>query len=171
MSLYNNYKHLLGRKYVNGKQDCYGLMMGYYQDVHKITLRNFARPDCFWHHKDFDLINDMVAQDNWKLMGLNIRNLQIGDGLFFGVQSAIPNHLGMYVGNGLMLHHLYGRFSSVENLGPSWTNRLLMIIRHRDIKIHSEKPDLTNLISEHAKRTLRDRIDRGDFGRDRQSPP
>ena len=155
MSRYSNYKHLLGRKYVDGKQDCYGLVMGYLKDVHSLPLKNFARPTQFWANRDFDLINNMLGHDGWQSMGLNTRNLQIGDVLIFAIHSTMANHLGVYVGNGMMIHHLYQRLSNHEAITQSWTSRLLMIVRHPDVRIEYEKKELIELLPPHVKRTLR----------------
>ena len=155
MSRYNQYQHLLGRKYVDGKQDCYGLLIAYAKDLHGLSLKNFARPTQFWMRKDFDLISQMVQEDRWAQQGLSVRNLQIGDALIFSINSSMANHIGVYVGNGQFLHHLYQRFSSVESLTNSWTSRLLMVVRHKDIKLEYEKVEILNLIPEHVKRTLR----------------
>lgn len=155
MSRYDNYKHLLGRRYVNGKQDCYGLVVNYYKDLFGIELKNFARPDQFWFYKDFDLINNMMFEDRWKSIGLNLRNLQIGDGLVFAIMSESANHLGVYAGNGIFLHHQYQRLSKEDPLTGSWASRLLMVVRHKDVKIEREKLDILTVLPDHVKRTLR----------------
>jgi cell wall-associated NlpC family hydrolase len=153
--MYDNYRHLLGRKYVDGKQDCYGLAQGYFQDVHNLPLVNFARPTQFWEVEGYDLIHDLLPPETWKSVGLNVRNLQIGDGLIFALYSKYANHLGVYVGNGMFIHHQYGRFSKEENLSGSWTSRLLLVVRHKELKLQAEKVDLITLLPNHVKRTLR----------------
>ena len=155
MSLYNDYKHLEGRKYVDGKQDCYGLMINYYQDLYGLTLRNFARPSRFWDDEKFDLIGDMLLEDRWNVMGFSFRTLEVGDALAFGIRSDSPNHLGIYVGNGMILHHLYGRLSKSESLNASWGGKVLICARHKDLKQTSEKIDVLTILPPHVKRTLR----------------
>lgn len=155
MSRYDNYKHLLTRKYVDGKQDCYGLLVNYFKEVHKITLKNFARPNLFWHYKNYLLIEKMMGYDRWDTIGLNMRNLQIGDVLIFAIRSQTANHLGVYVGNGSFIHHLYGRLSKEDSLSSSWMSQVLMVARHKDLKLDREKVDYLNLLPNHVKRTLR----------------
>lgn len=155
MSLYDDYKHLLGRKYVDGKQDCYGLLVSYYKDNHGILLKNFARPNQYWYRRDFNLIDRMVFEDSWIAQGLNVRHLQIGDALLFAIQSQYANHIGVYVGNGMFIHHLYGRFSSAEALTDSWSSRLLMVVRHKDFKVPSERIEISTLLPGYVKRAMR----------------
>ncbi len=130
MSLRDAYKHLIGIPYKSGVDDCYGLARRYYMDNYGIELINFARPDGWWNDPEMDLINQFVQYDGWKNIGLNTRGLKVGDGLVFSLVSGKANHVGCYVGNGMFIHHVYGRFSNEEALMDKWTNRLLMIIRH-----------------------------------------
>lgn len=153
--MYEDYKHLLGRRYVNGKQDCYGLAQAYFKDTHNIDLVNFARPTRFWEVEGYDLIHDLLPPETWKSVGLNTKNLQVGDGLIFALHSKYANHLGVYVGNGLFIHHQYGRLSKEENLSGAWTSRLLLVVRHKELKINPPKVDLITLLPNHVKRTLR----------------
>lgn len=155
MSRYNNYKHLIGRKYVDGKQDCYGIIRAYYQDLHNLPLKNFARPTLFWQDKSFDLIHQVMGRDRWESVGVNIRDLQIGDVLIFAIRSTTANHLAVYVGNGMMLHHAWSKLSNVESLTQSWTSRLLMIARHPDIRLEYDKKEIIELLPAHVKRTMR----------------
>lgn len=157
MSRYNNYKHLIGRKYVSGKDDCYGLVLNYYKDILGIELKNFARPEGFYEHTDLQIINDLMFADKWIDRGLNTKLLQFGDVLAYsiGAKHGVANHLGVYIGNGMFLHHLYGRMSVEEPLLDKWKTRLLFIGRHPETKIETTSVNLQDLLPSYAKRTLR----------------
>lgn len=130
---YQQYKHLLGRPYQAGKYDCYGLARDYYQDLYGIALVNAARPEGWWNHPEFNLIDDFIEQDNWQQIGTSTRLLLPGDGLVFSLITGRANHVGVYVGNGTFIHHVYQRFSNEEALMDKWKSRLLSVIRHPEV--------------------------------------
>lgn len=144
---YASYKHLLGRPYSSGKHDCYGLVRDYYIDVFGVKIVDAARPEGWWNHPDMNLIDDFMETDGWEQLGTNTRNLKVGDGLVFSLISGKANHVGVYVGNGMFIHHVWSRYSNEEALMEKWKSRLLMVVRHPEIsRIGSELAPKTNLI-------------------------
>lgn len=152
MSLYDSYQHLLRRPYLSGRFDCYGLARDYYKDVFGVEFTDFARPELFWQEKDLDIISNGLAHDGWQQTGLNTRHLKIGDGLVFAIASDRANHLGVYVGNGMFIHHYYKHFSTEEPLTDKWKNRLLTIVRHKNIQITRTQTNIMDLLPDHVKR-------------------
>lgn len=130
---FSSYKHLLGRAYSSGRHDCYGLARDYYHDVYGVEIINAARPDGWWNEPDIKLIDDFMAMDGWEQIGNNTRALKVGDGLIFSLINGKANHVGVYVGNGTFIHHVYKRYSNEEALLDKWKSRLLMIIRHPEV--------------------------------------
>jgi hypothetical protein len=47
-------------------------------------------------------------------------NLKVGDCFLMQVASPVPNHAAVYLGDGLILHHLQGRLSSRDVYGGYW---------------------------------------------------
>jgi cell wall-associated NlpC family hydrolase len=45
--------------------------------------------------------------------------------------SEVENHAAVYLGNGMMLHHLYGQLSRRERWDWPWQRRTTAIVRHR----------------------------------------
>lgn len=129
----DSFKHLVGIPYKSGQDDCYGLAMQFYHDVYGIQLVDAARPDGWWDAPDMDLINQFINLDGWLKLGVNTRVLRPGDGLVFSLIHGKANHVGCYIGNGMFIHHVYGRYSNEEALMDKWTSRLLMIIRHPEV--------------------------------------
>lgn len=130
---YESYKHLLGRPYISGKDDCYGLAINYYFDVYGVKIVNAARPEGWWNHPEINLLDDFMEVDKWERLGTNTRALKPGDGLVFSLITGKANHVGVYVGNGMFIHHVWNRYSCEEALLDKWTARLLMIIRHEEV--------------------------------------
>ncbi len=131
--MYTTYQHLLGLPYTSGEQDCYGLARRYYKDVFDLDLLDIARPDLWWEHEGFNLITDFVEADSWESVGVNLRNLKVGDGLLFAFACSKINHVAVYVGNGLFIHHVYKQFSCETAVAQKWMSRCLGIVRHKKV--------------------------------------
>ncbi len=155
MSLHQTYKHLLGIPYRSGVQDCYGLVRRYFKEFYQLDLANFARPDGWWNDPSIDLINESLHADGWQNIGINLRSMRIGDALVFSLINGRANHVGIYVGNGMFIHHVYNRFSSEDALMDKWTSRLLMIVRHPKVSPlntkEETKTDFMSLLPEHVR--------------------
>lgn len=139
---YEDYSDLLNRKYVEGDQDCYGLVMAYYRKTYGMELTNYARPDAF-HEAGLDLIGQHLKDEGFEIVEVNLSKLQKGDGLLFQVAgSNLCNHLGVYVGNQYFLHHLWNGVSIAEAMTVKWKSRVLTVVRHPEItaKNMSENP-------------------------------
>lgn len=130
---YDSYAHLLGRPYTSGRHDCYGLARDYYKDVYGVVLIDAARPEGWWNEKDMNLIDDFMEADGWENIGTNTRQLKPGDGLIFSLLSGKANHVGIYVGNGMFIHHVLNTYSREDALVEKWKSRLLAIIRHPEV--------------------------------------
>lgn len=130
---YGGYAHLLGRAYDAGRHDCYGLVRDYYRDVYGVNLLNFARPEGWWNDPEMNLIDDLLEADGWERLGTNTRQLKPGDGLVFSLIHGKANHVGVYVGNGMFIHHVWQRFSCEDALMEKWKSRLLAVVRHPEV--------------------------------------
>ncbi len=158
MGYYDEYKHLLGRPYISGSQDCYGLVRDYYRDVFSVNIVDAARPDGWWNDPDLDLINQFMYADGWTQVGLNLRNLKRGDGLIFSLLHGKANHVGVYVGNGMFIHHIYQMFSDEVALTPKWTNRVLGVVQHKEVVavVDGMRPrtNYLTLLPDHVRRKI-----------------
>ena len=56
--------------------------------------------------------------------------LEEGDVIIMQVRAYEPNHAAIYLGEGLMLHHLYGRLSSRDVYGGYWKDVTRIILRY-----------------------------------------
>lgn len=151
-AIYNSYKHLLNRSYVAGRDDCYGLVVKYFHDIYGIHLTNFARPDEWWLRSDMNLITDNLELDGWKHVNFHPRSLRPGDGLLFSILQSKVNHVGIYVGNSMFIHHQHKRYSTEDPLVEKWQSRLLGVVRHPEVEQvgmgMSPKVNLVDLLPE-----------------------
>lgn len=122
---------LLGRPFVHGIWDCYSLIRDSYRrdefgfvrehyGVKAITLPDFPRDFGWWHNRD-DAENPVTPRDmyreNFAAAGfreIERDDLRAGDVILCQFQSDVVNHGGVYLGNGVWIHHLRGRLSTRE---------------------------------------------------------
>jgi cell wall-associated NlpC family hydrolase len=126
------FEHLLGTPYEDGRNDCYGLLRQYYAEAYGLKLRNYARPIDFAQH--LNLITENFSNEGFLIVDISLDQLELGDVLLFGLnRPKYVNHIGAYVGNGWMIHHLYQRPSSKDALTSSWRQRVVSVVRHPDV--------------------------------------
>lgn len=104
----------------DGKGDCYSIIRDYYWIEKQIRLNEYPRDDAWWADPLERSTGDMYTQ-NFKDCGFDTieeRDLQIGDVVLMAIRSKKPNHAGVYVGRGLLLHHLQHRLSRREPILP-----------------------------------------------------
>lgn len=128
------YDHLLNKQFTEiGDQDCYALSRGFFKDNFGIELENYPRPND-WNADDLDLINILYERAGFeKITQFDHKSLRPGDVLCMAIQERNPNHFAIYVGEGEIIHHLYGRISKKETLRDFWLNQTCFILRHRDV--------------------------------------
>ncbi|KMJ43676.1 C40 family peptidase [Xenorhabdus khoisanae] len=120
---------LIGRPFVLGIYDCWGLIMSYYRQVHDIELPDY-RVDYLWWER-----GENRYMDNWQECGFNEFSgaPQTGDVVMMQVQADVPNHAGVLLEGNLLLHHLYGQLSQKVPYGGYWKDRTIKILRHKNL--------------------------------------
>lgn len=119
---------LVGREFQHGTIDCYSLCRDYYRQKLKIDLPDFYREDNWWLKGKNYYINN-IAPTGFTL----VSDLRIHDMLLFTAASPVPNHAAIYVGDGLILHHVPQRLSCHQPLGGFWLKNHYATIRHHSL--------------------------------------
>lgn len=128
-----------GIDFLHGSNDCYGLIRKFYQIAFGIELTNYARPDEWWND-DLNLYNRLIRKEHFSLVPeQNPKEWKYGDIILMAIKSVNPCHAGIYLGNGKILHHFYGRKSSIELYKGLWFNTTVGIYRNKDIIIDQEE--------------------------------
>lgn len=121
------------RAFRHGVHDCYSLFRDYYRREFGVVLPFFPRNPNWWH-TDEDVLDRNYASMGFVEIPLN--NLKRGDGVLFKILTSKKiNHCGVYIGNGEVLHHLYGtdnriRYSRTDNL-YAWRDSIAKCVRYK----------------------------------------
>ena len=121
---------LVGRQWSHGVLDCYSLVRDWFNQERGIDLLDFKRHDEWWKH------GDNLYLENFESAGFAVIDFlaaREGDCFLMQIGSPVPNHAAVYLGEGLILHHLQGRLSSRDVYGGYWqkiTTHALRYVGH-----------------------------------------
>ena len=118
---------LVGRAFVLGHTDCWGLVMSYFRQTHGIVLNDY-RVDYPWWESG----RENLYLDNWYECGFREFSgpPQPGDMVIMQVSAPVANHAGILLDDGMLLHHMYGMLSQRVPYGGYWKDRTVKIVRH-----------------------------------------
>lgn len=150
-------EHLQGIPFTGiGKRDCYELVRDFYRDNFNIELTPYARPHD-WESDKLDLIRNHYEAEGFEMLtDWKIKDLRPADLLIMAVNESNPNHIAINLGDGRILHHLYGKRSRIEEFHGWWRNHVSFVVRHKDV------PDLRPVYPD---------VDYMELLRARNSPP
>ncbi|MDR3431039.1 MAG: C40 family peptidase [Rouxiella aceris] len=124
-------RELAGRRWVLGHADCWSLIMDYYRIEHGITVKNYSVDREWWVDS-----NENLYDDNWQAEGfveIDASDMQPGDMIMMRVQASVTNHAAIYLGNNIMLHHMFGNLSARVPYGKYFRDRTVRVVRHKEL--------------------------------------
>lgn len=128
------YDHLEGRPFTGiGNDDCLKLFRDFFKDNFDISIRDYARPHD-WSSDKLDLMGRCYEREGFeKITDWKLKDLRPADVLCLAIGESNPNHFAVYVGDDVILHHLYGKMSRAEQMRDFWRNHTCYILRHRSV--------------------------------------
>lgn len=122
---------LVGREWAHGSLDCYGILRDWYKRELGITLPNFERHDNWWNDGHSSLYLDHFAEAGCVPVPEG-EPMRRGDILLFQIRSSngVPNHAAVYLGDGRILHHQFGRLSTIDVYGGQMPTMHRLTLRH-----------------------------------------
>lgn len=121
---------LAGREFCHGLLDCYSLVKDYYAQVLGLELGQYQR-EWEWWAKGANLYLDNAFKEGF--VRVPNEEMREHDVLLMQTQSDVPNHAAVYLGDGLILHHLFSRLSSRDVYGGYWAKVTHSIYRHETL--------------------------------------
>lgn len=123
---------LIGRQFAHGVHDCYAIVRDWYRLERGVDLPDFERRDDWWDDGHSSLYLDNYRAAGFEAVG-PAAELQPGDVLLMQIRSrnGVPNHAGVYLGDGQFLHHMHGRLSGRAVWGGMWAQCLRTVLRYR----------------------------------------
>lgn len=128
---------LLGRAFVHGVHDCYGIVRDHYAQELGIVLNDYPRVWGWWENMDGpDLYRENFAREGFTaihegpLDAAALALLHPHDLILMRIRAPRDNHMAVYVGGGAILHHLVDQLSRREYLGEFYQRRASAILRH-----------------------------------------
>ncbi|ARH11769.1 peptidase P60 [Vibrio phage VaK] len=126
---------LIGRQFVHGIWDCYTMVRDYYKQELGIEIPDYQRADCWWEGEQELYLDNFESAGFTQVCGsapedLKKFDFKIGDVVLMQIRSKRVNHAAVYLGDGYMIHHLYGRLSTKEVLGGYWLRSTRAIVRY-----------------------------------------
>jgi proteasome lid subunit RPN8/RPN11 len=126
----NGYKApLIGREWTWGVQDCWSCARDWYQEEMGITLPDWERPLTYAEFEANPMFSRCWTEAGFEQVALE--DIQRGDAVFMCVSGTGLNHIGVYLGDQMILHHLGpNRLSSRDLYGAyfmkatGWVGRL-----------------------------------------------
>lgn len=121
----------LERPYVFGVFDCWSLVRDYYaRDLGIILRDHYPRIEFFWKH-GFNFFGEGWKEDGFTRF-VNDEEPQVGD--IFLIQTnhfGVPDHIAVYVGDEMIMHHCHGRLSRRDIYGGFWKKHTTHHLRHQ----------------------------------------
>lgn len=120
---------LVGRTWSHGVLDCYAIIRDWYKQEKGINLLDFHRSDDWWKRGE-NLYLDNFAKARFTQTEQS--QLKQGDVILMTINSSVPNHGALYLGDGLILHHVHGRLSTREVFGGYYLKNATHYLRYEN---------------------------------------
>jgi len=117
------YKEYRGHTYKLRNNDCVSLYSRWFDDQFGTNFLSIYKNASYtkflkYYKSDF---KDWFKQNNF----LEVTDLKYGDCLFYNIDNKeFSNHIGAYLGENKILHHLPNKYSSIDNLETSKIQRI-----------------------------------------------
>jgi len=122
-------KPFIGREFIHGVSDCYTLIKDYYELELDIDIPEFPR-DWEWWKNGEDLYIEGFEKAGF--IRISEKEARVHDVFLASIKSDTPNHGGVYLKNGLVLHHVQNRLSRKEP-ATRWKKYTTHWLRHKDL--------------------------------------
>lgn len=118
----------LERPYVAGVFDCHTLVKDYYRREHNIEIGSYPYILADGRQGQ-ELFTEVFSDEGFKR--LIDEEPQVGD--VFIIRISGTNHLAVYLGDDIIMHHMIGRLSHRDVYGGMWAKHTTHHLRHKEL--------------------------------------
>jgi proteasome lid subunit RPN8/RPN11 len=116
----------------DGRGDCYALVRDWYRLNRGVILKDYPREFEWWNKPGANLyLRNFEDAGFHRVAGGVCKEPQVGDVVIGQILTPEPCHAGVYVGNGMILHHLINRLSRVDSV-HMWAKFIVCWVRYGD---------------------------------------
>lgn len=120
---------LEGRPFVHGIFDCYSLIRAEVFQRTGDIIPDYPRTFEWWENGSGDNhYDEKYEQTGYRVLSPQ-EELKVGDLFYMKIHTTVVSHAAIYLGEGLILHHLRDRLSRIEHLS-SWKKFLEKTVRY-----------------------------------------
>lgn len=119
-----------GRPFLHGLFDCYTLIRDYYKRNFGIYLPTNIQRNWEWWTQGENLYVENAKSFEFE----EVTDVKKHDVLIMKIGSPVPNHGAVYLGEGKILHHIAGRFSTIQDLTSAYKHKIAVVYRNKLIK-------------------------------------
>ncbi|WP_353614099.1 C40 family peptidase [Mangrovibacter phragmitis] len=120
-----------GRPWVLGHADCWSLVRDYYQREFGVSLADYSVDYEWWADGSENRYDDNWQQEGFVEVALS--DMKPGDLILMQIRAPVTNHAAIYLGENIILHHMFGHLSSRIPYGQYWRDRTTRVIRHWEL--------------------------------------
>lgn len=138
---------LLNRTFVYGIHDCWHLVKDYYAEKLNIELPDFDYPEDWWKNEDANgkaITPQDLMTSSYKEAGfVKVNDLQVHDLILMTLRSDVCNHVAIFVGDGMIMHHVAGRLSTLQPYVADrgyYSQNAQEILRHKTLIREEDQP-------------------------------
>ena len=117
----------VGREFCHGIVDCYSLLKDWYKGELDIDMNDYERRDQWWENGENLYLDNFIKEG---MREVSFDELTYADIILMNLQSPVPNHAAIYLGNQQIIHHVQGRLSSRDVYGGYYQKVTAKILRH-----------------------------------------
>lgn len=121
---------LIGRQFDYGISDCYSLAEDYYERELNIKLKHLDRPPNEWWKNGEDFFTKNFKRLRFKEIDAVEKHCVI----LMQMRSKFPNHMAIYLGDNMILHHCEGQLSRRDVYGGMWKKHTVKILKYKGPK-------------------------------------
>ena len=120
---------MIGRPFLHGLFDCYTLVKDYFKRNFNLILPTNLQRTWEWWNTGSNLYLEHANSYGFT----EAKDIKKHDLLVMSLSSPVPNHGAIYLGDNKIMHHVAGRFSTIEEFGSMYKYKLSVILRNESI--------------------------------------